>query len=152
MLKILRAIVGVVIGIGYGYLVGAITLRLLLLTFDPRYPGPMIPDKNGWARFTALMVTVVTSVCASLAGITIGLTGANAVRGAVIGGSFGAGFFLMFTVLEVTNSWSWLMREPAQAWPMLLRNAKASFVILVVGLPLVGLITGFITSKLKGWR
>lgn len=149
MMKIVRTIVGLLIGLGYGWVVGAITLYLLRLTFDPRFPGPMIPDKNGWARFTAFMVTVVTSFCAALAGGAVGLVGARAGRGAVIGGSFGAGFFLVFTVLNVATYWNWLMREPAHVWPMLLRDVEASFVVLVLGLPLVGLITGLITSKLK---
>jgi len=150
MMKIVRTIVGILIGLGYGWIVGAITLYLLRLTFDPRFPGPMIPDKNGWARFTAFMVTVVTSFCAALAGGAVGLVRAGAGRGAVIGGSFGAGFFLIFTVLNVAGYWNWLMREPAHVWPMLLRDVEASFVVLVLGLPLVGLITGLITSKLKG--
>jgi pilus assembly protein TadC len=110
----------------------------------------MIPDKNGWARFTALMVTVVASFCAALAGMTVGLAGAKPVRAAVIGVSFGAGFFLISTFLDVTSSWSWLMKEPAKAWPILSRQLRASFVILVIGLTLVGLVTGLITSKLKG--
>ena len=148
-MKIVRAIVGVLIGIGYGLLVGSITLCLLRLTYDPRYPGPMIPDKRGWALFTAFMVTVVTSFCAALAGIAVGLARANATRGAVIAGSFGAGLFLMLTVWNVADSWSWLLREPAHVWPIMLRDIGASFIVLPLGLPLVGLLTGLITSKLK---
>ena len=149
-MKIVRAIVGFLIGIGYGWIVGAITLYLLRLTYDPAYPGPMIPDKNGWARFIAFMVTVVASFCAALAGIVVGLARANATRGALIAGSIGAGFFLMLTVWNVTVYWSWLMREPAKVWPIMLKDVGASFVILPLGLSLVGLLTGFITSKLKG--
>ena len=150
MMKLLRALVGLLIGIGYGWVIGAITLRLLRLTFDPRYPGPMIPDKNGWAMFTAFVVTVITAFCAALAGIAVGLARANALRGAVIGAGVGAGFFLLFTLLNVIGYWGWLMREPAHVWPLLLRDVGATFVVLPLGLPLVGLITGLITSKLKG--
>ena len=110
----------------------------------------MIPDKDGWARFLAFMVTVIASFCAALAGIVVGLARANAARGALIAGSIGAGFFLMATVLNVSTYGRWLMREPEKVWPLLLQQVVASFVILPLGLSLVGLLTGFITSKLKG--
>ena len=149
MMKIVRAAVGVLIGLGYGWIVGAITLYLLRLTYDPAYPGPMIPDKNGWSRFIAFMVTVVASFCAAVAGMVVGLMRANAIRGALIAGSIGAGFFLIATVLNVKTYGSWLMREPEKVWPLMLKDVGASFVILPLGLSLVGLLTGFITSKLK---
>jgi hypothetical protein len=109
----------------------------------------MIPDKNGWALFIAFMVTVLTSFCAALAGAAVGLARAKAIRGAVIAGSFGAGFFLIHSVWSLVSYWSWLMREPAHVWPILLREIGWGFVVLQLGLPLVGLLTGFITSKLK---
>ena len=149
MMKIVRAVVGVLIGLGYGWIVGAITLYLLRLTYDPAYPGPMIPDKNGWSSFIAFMVTVVASFCAAVAGMVVGLVRANAIRGAWIAGGIGAGFFLIATVLNVKTYGSWLMREPEKVWPLMLRDVEASFVILPLGLSLVGLLTGFITSKLK---
>ncbi|HEV8430684.1 MAG TPA: hypothetical protein VGQ41_22475 [Pyrinomonadaceae bacterium] len=148
-MKIVRVIVGIVIGVGYGVLVGEITLQLLQLTYDPKYPGPMIPDKAGWARLTAFFVAVVTSFCGALAGVFVGLARANAGRGAVIGASFGLGLFLALTLWNLLDYGSWLMREPAHVWPILLRDIGSQFVVLTLGLPLVGLITGFITSRLK---
>lgn len=146
-MNIVRAIIGGLIGIAYGLLVGAITFRLLRLTYDPQYPGPMIPDKNGWALFTAFMVAVVTSFCAALVGVAVGLARANAIRGAVIAVSFGAGLFLALAIWNMAGLW--LMREPAHVWPILLRDLGGQFVVFLLGLPLVGLLTGFITSKLK---
>lgn len=148
-MKIVRAIIGIVIGVAYGVLVGYITLRLLQLTYDPKYPGPMIPDKAGWARLTAFFVAVVTSFCGALTGGFVGLARANASRGAVIGASFGLGLFLTFTLWNLVGYSGWLMREPAHVWPILLKDIGSQFVVLTLGLPLVGLITGFITSKLK---
>jgi len=148
-MAILRAALGALIGIAYGWLVGAVTFQLMQLTYDPRYPGAMIPDANGWARLTAFFAAVITGFFGTLVGVAVGLARANAIRGAVIGVSFGLGLFLMMVVWDFTEYWSWLMREPAHVRPILLIHVASFFVAFPLGLSVVGLVTGFITSKLK---
>ena len=60
IMAIVRAVLGALIGIGYGLLVGVVTFQLMQLTYDPRYPGAMIPDAAGWARLTAFFAAVMT--------------------------------------------------------------------------------------------
>ena len=109
----------------------------------------MIPDANGWARLTAFFAAVITGFFGTLVGVAVGLARANAIRGAVIGVSFGLGLFLMMVVWDFTEYWSWLMREPAHVRPILLIHVASFFVAFPLGLSVVGLVTGFITSKLK---
>jgi len=149
IMAIVRAVLGALIGIGYGLLVGVVTFQLMQLTYDPRYPGAMIPDAAGWARLTAFFAAVMTGFFGMLVGVVVGVARAGATRGAVIGVSFGLGMFLMLTVWAFADQWSWLMREPAHVGRILLIQATSFFVAFPIGLTLVGWITGLITTKLK---
>src|SRR6202008_4572085 len=113
MMAILRAALGALIGIAYGGLVGAVTFQLMQLTYDPRYPGAMIPDAAGWARLTAFFAAVMTGFFGALIGVVVGVARPGAARGALIGASFGLGMFIMLTVWAFADHWSWLMREPS---------------------------------------
>jgi len=148
-MAIVRAALGVLIGIGYGLLVGAVTFRLMQLTYDPRYPGAMIPDAAGWARLTAFFAAVITGFFGVLVGVVVGVARAGATRGAVIAMSFGLGMFLMLTVWAFADQWSSLMGEPARVGRILLIQATSIFVAFPLGLALVGWVTGLITTKLK---
>jgi len=148
-MAIVRAIVGVLVGIGYGLLVGAITFRLMQLTYDPRYPGAMIPDAAGWARIVTFFAAVITGFFGALVGLVVGVARADATRGAVIGVSVGLGLFLVLTVSDFSGYWNSLLKNPSQVWSILLIHIAIFFVAFVLGLPVVGLVTGFINSKLK---
>jgi hypothetical protein len=80
IMAIVRAALGALIGIGYGLLVGAVTFQLMQLTYDPRYPGAMIPDAAGWARLTAFFAAVMTGFFGALVGIVVGVARAGATR------------------------------------------------------------------------
>ena len=149
-MAIVRAIAGALIGIGYGLLVGAITFRLMQLTYDPRYPGAMIPDAAGWARLITFFAAAITGLLGALVGIAVGLARVGASRGAVIGVSVGVGLFLVLSVLDFSSYWSSLEKEPSHVWSILLSHLAIFFVVFVLGMPVVGLVTGFINSKLKG--
>ena len=149
IMAIVRAVLGALIGIAYGVLVGAVTFQLMQLTYDPRYPGAMIPDAAGWARLTAFFAGSITGFFGALVGAVVGLARPAAARGAVIGVSFGLGMFLMLTIWAFADQWSWLMTEPAHVAPILLTQAASIFVAFPVGLALVGWVTGLITTKLK---
>jgi hypothetical protein len=109
----------------------------------------MIPDANGLARLITFFAAVITGFFGVVVGVTVGLARANSTRGAVIGACFGLGLFVLLTVWDVAEYWSWLMREPRHVGHILLIHVAAFFVVFPLGLPLVGLATGFITSKLK---
>lgn len=149
-MAIVRAIVGALVGIGYGLLVGAVTFQLLQLTYDPRYPGPMIPDAAGWARIITFFAAAITGFFGALVGMAVGLARVGTYSGAVIGVSVGVGLFLVFTVWDFSSYWSSLEREPSHVWSILLSHLGIFFIAFVLGLPVVGLVTGFINSKLNG--
>ena len=148
-MAILRAILGGLIGVGYGLLIGAVTFQLLQPTYDPRYPGPMIPDANGWARLITFFAAVITGLFGVLVGVMIGLARANSTRRALIGACFGLGLFVLLIIWDFADHWSWLMRDSSHVWPILLSHLAMFLVAFPLGLPLVGLATGFITTRLK---
>ena len=148
-MRILTALLGVVIGLIYGQLMRLITSRLLLLTYDPAHPGPMIPDDNGWARLIAFVVMVIATATGILAAVVVALTRVNASRGALIGAGIGVGLFIVLTLVDLLEMRSWLAKDPAKAWPTLMAHIGVFFFLFPLGLGLVGLATGFITTKLK---
>jgi ABC-type amino acid transport system permease subunit len=120
------------------------------LTYDPRYPGAMIPDAAGWARIITFFAAVITGFLGALVGIAVGLARVGTSGGAVIGVSAGVGLFLVFTIWDFSSYWSSLEQEPSHVSSILLSHLAIFFVAFVLGLPLVGLVTGFINSKLSG--
>jgi hypothetical protein len=82
---ILRGLAGLIIGIGYGILMGALTFLMWRITHDPAYPGPMIPDDNGWRLIATISATATAGVCGALVGLLVSLTSARKGRGGVMG-------------------------------------------------------------------
>lgn len=145
---LIRALIGVMVGVAYGLLVGAITFVHWRLTHDPRYPGPMIPDQNGWGRLVTFLTTVVVSFCGALAGAVVGATQVDKRRGALLGGIVGLIFFLIFTLLNLAAPGNVSLTNSKHLLD-LLREAAVYFVTFPIGLALVGVVTAFLTSMLK---
>lgn len=145
---LIRALIGVIVGVAYGLLVGAITWLQWRLTHDPRYPGPLIPDNNEWGRLVTFFTTVVVSFCGGLAGAVVGATQVNKRRGALLGGLIGLTFFLLFTVLNLAASGNALLTNHPY-FLNFLKSEALHFLTFPIGLALVGVVTAFITGMLK---
>src|SRR4051812_12002390 len=104
---ILKGLVGLLIGIGYGVLAGAGIVLLGRLEHDIPYPGPLIPDANGIRRLAADILIVVVWVCGVLVGTAAGLTGTGKVKAGMIG--FGVGLAALSAGNLAAASWrEWL--------------------------------------------
>ena len=125
---ILKGIVGLLIGVGYGVLAGAVITFLGRFEHDTPYPGPLIPDANEWRRLIAFILIVVAGVCGVLVGAAAGLTGAGKVKAGVLG--FGVGLTALSAGGLAAASWrEWLT--------------------LPVGLTLLGVIVSAVTGKMR---
>lgn len=144
MLRILRGLLGLLIGVSYGVLVGALTYVYWRLTNDPRYPGPMIPDNNAWGRLITFFATVLTGFCGALVGSVVGLTGFNKIYAA----AFGAALGLVLFVLLSQDLWTDPTAIPTMGWPSVLARSGIVFLVFPVGLALIGLLVSIITRRM----
>jgi hypothetical protein len=123
---ILKGLVGLLIGVGYGVLAGAAILLLGRLEPDTSYPGPLIPDANEMRGLLTFVLAAVVGLCGALSGLAVGLTGAGKAKAGVIG--FGIGLVALSVGGLAAASWrEWLT--------------------LPVGLSLVGVAVSAVTGK-----
>jgi hypothetical protein len=129
---ILRGLAGVLIGVGYGVLVGAVIVLLGRTEHDTAYPGPLIPDVNQMRRLLMHLAIAITGVCGVLVGLAVGLSSVGKAKGGAIGFGVGLGALACFGGLENASRREWL--------------------ILPVGLSLLGVVVSVATGKLASWR
>jgi hypothetical protein len=142
---ILRGLVGLIVGVGYGLIVGALTFLLFRLTSDPAHPGPMIPDNNAWGQIVTVYAALIAGGCGALVGLVVSLSGASKVRGGMIGVAVGLLPFVYF----LSDSWAGLTQL---SWPQSRELLTASVFFLLffpVGLGLTGMVVSIIAGKLK---
>ena len=122
---ILRGLAGLIIGIGYAVIVGAIMFLLFSLTSDSA--GFMIPNYNDiGARVTLTMyVALFAAVCGVVVGLLVGLSGVGKVGGGIIGAVIGSVVFL------------YVMRD---AWSGLTMPQSRDILTVLIFLCLVGLL------------
>jgi len=141
----LRGLISIVLGVSYGLLCGALTFLIWRLTHDPAYPGPLIPDQNGWGRIVTLATAVTTGFCAAVVAWIVALTNAGKARGGVIGFGFGLAVFVLISAPELVSI---LKLSSGQLLSQLARLG-ISLLFLPIGLATIGLIASVLTSRIK---
>jgi len=107
-----KILLGVVVGLGYGALLGGSVLLINLMAGDP--PVDLMLDYSKIVRFLALVVTIICSSAGVLVGLVVILLRVNKIKARTIGFSLGwvmlAG--ILFTIwpqlrreLSGMNSW-----------------------------------------------
>ena len=145
-MAIVRGLAGLILGIGYGLLAGALIFLWVSLTSDG--PGPMIPDNYGWGRMVAMYTALMTGACGALVGLVVGLLGVGKARGGTIGGVAG----LVIVISFLLSSLSGLSGFSRLSWPLWKEFLSVClFFILVfpVGLMLTGVVVSVVARKLK---
>lgn len=146
---ITRVLLGVSIGVIYGQVMGLIATAILRQTYDPRYPGAMIPNAVEWAHIIAFVVKLIASVTGIVTGLIVGFKHANTNRDGLIGAGIGVCLFVVIALLDLLSVWTSLINDPARVWPMFLAHLGIFLVLFPIGLGLVGLATGFLATKLR---
>ena len=142
---VLKGLLGLIVGSGYGLIVGALAFLSWRLLDDPAHPGPMIPDRNGWAQLVTVFATVIAGVCGALVGMVVGLSGANKVRAGTIGGGVGLVLFLLFSA----NLSSGLTNLSWREWQALLGVSFIFLLFLPIGLGLTGIAASIVVGKFR---
>ena len=147
-----RALVGVIVGLAYGLLIGALTFLQWRLTHDPRYPGPLIPDNNAWGRMVTEIYTIVVSFFGGLTGAVVGATDIDKTKGALLGGLIGLTIFLLLTAVGLVLEGNGILTHPLKYWAKVFIDQLIVFGVFPIGLGLVGLVTALINGMLTTVR
>ena len=132
-----KILLGIVVGLGYGVLIGGSVLLINLMAGDP--PVDLMLDYSKIVRFLALLVTIICSSAGALVGLVVTLLRANKIKATTIGFSLGwvmlAG--ILFTIwpqlrseLSGMNSWGQII--------FLFAIFLVLFIIFPVGLAATG--------------
>ena len=81
----LRVLVGVFVGLGYGVLVGGV----MFLLDDPSQPGPLMLDYRELLRFLTLLAMIISGSAGALVGSVVALLMVGKIKAGMIGFSIG---------------------------------------------------------------
>ena len=82
-----KILLGVVVGLGYGVLIGASLFLISVMAGDP--PIDLMLDYSAMFRFLTLIVSVICGLAGALVGLVVTLVSADKVRARTIGFSLG---------------------------------------------------------------
>jgi hypothetical protein len=91
----LKVLVGIVVGLGYGVLVGGMMLLVYFLSSDP--PVDLMLDYNKMFRFLILLAMIITGSAGALVGFLVTLLRAGKLKAGMIG--FGVGLVVLAAIL-----------------------------------------------------
>ena len=141
---IIRGLTGVIIGAGYGGVVGGLVFLLFRIVSDPATPGPMIPDANGWGRMVITIATVSALIAGALVGLVVSVSGVRKSIGAIIG---------LFVGLGVLVYWFWGSGDrldfTLSGLLLLLVIFTVCFLIFPIGLAITGVLVSVVCGRLK---
>ena len=145
MKLIQRTLVGVVIGLAYGFLVGG---SLALVSFAAGdSPVDMMIDYGELFRFLILLATIISCSAGVFVGLIVTLLGVDRLKAGTIG--FGVGLLIIagivFTIWpQLKNEWSGMDSVVE------LRLVFAIFLVLFIIFPIGLATTGLMAVKMSG--
>ena len=140
----LRGVAGLIIGIGYGLLLGGLLFLLFRIVSDPAHPGPMIPDENEWGRLLVTMATASGVISGALVGLIVSLSGTGKTRGAAIGFIAGLGVL----VYGFWGSWT-RVDFSLSGLVLILLILTVCFLLFPIGLAGTGALVSHVCERLS---
>ena len=107
MMLISKILLGVVVGLGYGVLVGGLVFLIGLMAGGP--PVDLMLDYGKIVRFLVLLVTIICGSAGALVGVAVTLLRVDKIKARTIGFSFGCVILagIVFTIwAQVKNELS----------------------------------------------
>src|SRR4030095_7287548 len=145
MNRLLRGLIGLLIGSSYGVLIWKITSYTNMIGVDPAHPGPLIPDQVGMARLLAFLAGAITGICGAVSGLIVGLAGFNQRKAGWVGGGIGLLAEALLTLPSLDSS---VFRAPG----LFLRDLFSLSLMLPVGVGVVGLLVSVVVNRFKASR
>ena len=140
-MPIIRALIGLIIGLAYGLLVGGVTYLQTHRGLDYEHPGPLIPNTVEMAWFVTVLAALLTGICAAFVGLVVGLLGIRRTRAAVLGFTVGFLFLLFMSIIFGHSLIPSSLRELID-WLVMLA-------FFPFGLAFVGMFISITTGRLK---
>jgi len=112
MMFISKLLLAVVVGLGYGVLIGGSVLLIALIAGGP--PGDLMLDYSKIVRFLVILVTIISGSAGVLVGLAVTLLRVDKIKARTIGFSFGCVILagIVFTIwpqlrneLSAIDSW-----------------------------------------------
>ena len=145
MNRLLRGLIGLLIGSSYGVLIWKITSYTNMIGVDPAHPGPLIPDQVGMARLLAFLAGAITGICGAVSGLIVGLAGFNQRKAVWVGGGIGLLAEALLTLPSLDSS---VFRAPR----LFLRDLFSLSLMLPVGVGVVGLLVSVVVNRFNASR
>ena len=142
---IIRGLAGILIGVAYGALVGAVMSQLTGIGLDRAHPGPLIPNAVEFARIVTVSAGLFAGVCGAFIGLVVSLSGTGKAKAASIG-FFGG--LLVLGLLSLTSS---SLRDLAPASVRDWIGLLVALLILPCGLALMSVVVAAVTARLKSY-
>jgi hypothetical protein len=146
MRRIFKTLLGVVVGLGYGVLIGGSVLLIGVMAGDP--PVDLMLDYRAILRTLILVVTVICGSAGALVGLLVTLVGADKVKARTIG--FGLGWVILAGL--VFTIWPQLKNELSgvASWThvtFLFSIFLVLFIVFPVGLAATGVTIVRVSGK-----
>ena len=140
----LRVLVGILIGLGYGAFVGAVLFLIYAFTGDP--PVDLMLDYAALFRFLTLLAMIITGSLGAFVGFIVSLLRLGKIKAGIIG--FGLGSVVLTGVLF--KIWPQLKTEQVNTWPSF--SIVFLFLLLLIlmfpmGLAATGLTASVVARK-----
>ena len=148
MRPMLRVLLGIIVGLGYGVLVGGLIFLIDLITGDSDNTSLMI-DPKAILRYLIMAAMIITGSAGALVGLLVALFRAGKIQAAMIGFTIG----LVIFVGVVLKAWPQL-GIPADAYQ--LSFLILLFLVLIImfpaGLAATGVTTSVVAAKFVSTR
>jgi hypothetical protein len=142
MRHILKTLSGVVVGLGYGVLIGGLLLLIGVMAGDP--PVDLMLDNNAILTSLVLLVTTICGSAGALVGLLVTLLNADKKKARIIG--FSLGWLILIGI--VFTIWPQLKNELSgtTSWVFLFSIFLVLFFVFPIGLA----VTGMAAVRLSG--
>jgi hypothetical protein len=142
---IVRGILGVLVGLGYGVLVGAVIFLLDRIFGDPGLD--LMLDRDKIARALILLAMTVTGGAGALVGLVVGLSGIGKLRAALTGFCVGT-LVLIVVLLKTWPQWTEPGNELLRFFSFLLLLFSVLITVLPIGLSATGVMASVVAGKI----
>jgi hypothetical protein len=141
MRPMLRVLPGIIVGLGYGVLVGGLIFVIDFITGESDRGSVLMLDSKAILRFLILMAMIITGSAGALLGLIVTVLRAGKLKAAMIG--FSIGLVILVGVLLLAAP---TLDMPANASWSYFRFLLLMFLVLITAFPAGLAATGVATS------
>lgn len=147
----LRVAVGIIVGLGYGVLVGGLIFLIDFITGESDRGSVLMIDTKAILRDLILVSMIITGSAGALVGFIVTLVRALKIRAAIIGFSIGL-VLLVGVLLKVSPQLDMSADAPLSSFSFLFLMFLVLFIMFPAGLAATGVTTSVVATKFLSTR